>query len=175
MKDYYNILGVTPQDSEEDIKRAYKRLAKQYHPDVNKSPDAESKFKEINDAYENLTKPQNKGMFFDEPADLWSSFFGRKTSPFANFENFFRTSANVHRTQQITINVDWLTMILGGEKIVSIGRQIQLKIPPLSQNGQTIHIKSSNEDIFITLQAVLPKELTKKQKELLSKIQNNED
>ncbi|MBW3012957.1 molecular chaperone DnaJ [Candidatus Woesearchaeota archaeon] len=49
-KDYYEILGVPKDSTKEDIKKAYKKLAKQYHPDVNKSPDAEQKFKEINEA-----------------------------------------------------------------------------------------------------------------------------
>ena len=50
-KDYYAILGVPRNATQEEIKRAYKRLARQYHPDVNKSPEAEEKFKEINEAY----------------------------------------------------------------------------------------------------------------------------
>ena len=53
-KDYYAILGVPRNATQEEIKRAYKRLARQYHPDVNKSPEAEEKFKEINEAYADM-------------------------------------------------------------------------------------------------------------------------
>jgi molecular chaperone DnaJ len=53
-RDYYDILGVNRSASDAEIKRAYHRLARQYHPDLNKSPDAEEKFKEINEAYEVL-------------------------------------------------------------------------------------------------------------------------
>jgi len=54
-KDYYEILGVSRDASLEDIKKAYRSLAKQYHPDVNKDdPQASEKFKEINEAYEVL-------------------------------------------------------------------------------------------------------------------------
>jgi molecular chaperone DnaJ len=49
-KDYYDVLGVPKNASKEEIKKAYKRLAKKFHPDLNKEPDAEKKFKEINEA-----------------------------------------------------------------------------------------------------------------------------
>ncbi|HEX2933975.1 MAG TPA: DnaJ domain-containing protein [Bacteroidales bacterium] len=54
MKDYYTILELTPSCSIEEIKQAYRRLAKKYHPDVNKSPNAHQKFIEISEAYEVL-------------------------------------------------------------------------------------------------------------------------
>ncbi len=61
MKDYYQILGVTPDFSEEDIRRKYRKLAMQYHPDRNPDdPEAESRFKEIAEAYGVLTDPEKK-------------------------------------------------------------------------------------------------------------------
>ena len=50
-KDYYSILGVGKDAGEDEIKSAYRRLAKKYHPDLNKTPEAAEKFKEINEAY----------------------------------------------------------------------------------------------------------------------------
>ena len=49
-RDYYEVLGVSREATQEEIKKVYRRLARQYHPDVNKSPEAEEKFKEINEA-----------------------------------------------------------------------------------------------------------------------------
>lgn len=53
-KDFYQALNVTKGASQDEIKKAYFKLAKQYHPDVNKSPDAKEKFATINEAYETL-------------------------------------------------------------------------------------------------------------------------
>ena len=59
-RDYYEILGVPRNASQEDIKSAFRKLARQYHPDVSKEPDAEEKFKEINEAYGVLSDPEKR-------------------------------------------------------------------------------------------------------------------
>jgi hypothetical protein len=59
-KDYYALLGVTPDATAAQIKSAYRKLAKQYHPDVNNSPDAAEKFREITEAYDTLTDPDRR-------------------------------------------------------------------------------------------------------------------
>ncbi len=56
MKDYYSILGVHPESTSQEIKQAYRRLVRKYHPDVNPSPDAEAHFREVREAYEALLK-----------------------------------------------------------------------------------------------------------------------
>jgi len=61
--DYYEILGVSRDCGKDELKRAYRRLARQYHPDVNKDPGAEDKFKEINRAYEVLSEPETKARY----------------------------------------------------------------------------------------------------------------
>jgi len=70
-KDYYNILGVKRDASEQEIKRAYRRLARQYHPDVNPGDkSAETKFKEINEAHEVLSVKE-KRQKYDQFGDQW--------------------------------------------------------------------------------------------------------
>ena len=62
-RDYYELLGVGKSASAEDIKSAYRKSALKYHPDRNKEPDAEEKFKEINEAYEVLSNQQKRGAY----------------------------------------------------------------------------------------------------------------
>ena len=62
-RDYYEVLGVSKQASPDEIKRAYRKKAKQYHPDINKEPGAEEKFKEVQEAYEVLSDPNKKATY----------------------------------------------------------------------------------------------------------------
>ena len=62
-RDYYEVLGLSKGASEDEIKKAYRKMAKKYHPDINKEPGAEEKFKEINEAYEVLSDPQKKATY----------------------------------------------------------------------------------------------------------------
>lgn len=62
-RDYYEVLGVQRNASQEDIRKAFKRLARQYHPDVNKEPDADTRFKEINEAHSVLSDSQKRAMY----------------------------------------------------------------------------------------------------------------
>ena len=103
-RDYYEVLGVSKGASDDEIKRAYRRLAKKYHPDLNKEPGAAEKFKEINEANEVLSDPQKRQKYdqfgfagvdpsaagaggfgdmggfasgdFSDLGDIFSSFFG---------------------------------------------------------------------------------------------------
>jgi curved DNA-binding protein len=71
-KDYYEILGVKKDAPQSDIKRAYKKLARKYHPDVSKENDAEVKFKEVGEAYEVLKDPE-KRKAYDQLGSNWKA------------------------------------------------------------------------------------------------------
>ncbi|MDV6344408.1 DnaJ C-terminal domain-containing protein [Nitrosomonas sp. Is37] len=71
-KDYYNILGIKRDATQDDIKRAYRKLARKYHPDVSKEPDAENRFKEIGEAYEVLKDPEKRAAY-DQLGSSWKS------------------------------------------------------------------------------------------------------
>ena len=62
-KDYYKIMGVAPNATEKDIKTAYRKLARKYHPDISKEPNAEEQFKEMGEAYEVLKDPVKKAEY----------------------------------------------------------------------------------------------------------------
>ncbi|HNP70279.1 MAG TPA: DnaJ domain-containing protein, partial [Kouleothrix sp.] len=62
-RDYYEVLGVARGASQDDIKKAFRRLARQYHPDINKEPGADAMFKEINEANEVLSDPEKRAMY----------------------------------------------------------------------------------------------------------------
>jgi curved DNA-binding protein len=69
-RDYYGALGVARSASQEEIQRAYRKLARQYHPDINKDPGAEEKFKEISEAYDVLSDPETRRRYDQFGADF---------------------------------------------------------------------------------------------------------
>ncbi|MCI7765721.1 DnaJ C-terminal domain-containing protein [Helicobacter sp.] len=97
-KSLYETLEVSPNATSEEIKKAYRRLARKYHPDINKEKDAEEKFKEINAAYEILSD-EKKRKQYDQFGD---SMFGGQ-----NFHDFARGQGNVDLD-------DILSQIFGG-------------------------------------------------------------
>ncbi|NJP07581.1 MAG: molecular chaperone DnaJ [Chloroflexaceae bacterium] len=108
-RDYYEVLGVQRDASPEDIKKAFRRLVRQYHPDVNREPGAESRFKEINEAYEVLSDSQKRAMYDrfghnipgSGPDAGFDPFGMGGGDPFSTiFETFFGGTAAGGRTQR---------------------------------------------------------------------------
>ena len=141
-RDFYELLGVSRDSSKEDIKRAYRRMARKFHPDVNKEADAEERFKEINRAYEVLSDPQMKGRYdqFGEAglggpaggpggfqdmgdmggfADIFESFF----TNFGGAQTSGRRRSGPVRGDDLRfdLKLDFLDAVFGGEKHIRIG------------------------------------------------------
>lgn len=89
MKDYYSILGVSKESSQEEIQKVYRKLAIKYHPDRNKNPEDNQKFKDINEAYQVLSDPEKRKQY-DNPH--MASGFPTGFNPFDIFEQFNRVS-----------------------------------------------------------------------------------
>src|ERR1700722_4910812 len=71
-RDYYQIMGLARTATADEIKKAYRRLARKFHPDVSKEKDAEKKFKEVQEAYEVLKDPEKRAAF-DQLGSEWKS------------------------------------------------------------------------------------------------------
>ena len=85
-KDYYDVLGVPRDASQDDVRRAYRKLAREYHPDLNSEPDAEERFKELGEAYEVLSD-SDKRERYDRLGAQWRA---QEAAPGAgDFEDFF--------------------------------------------------------------------------------------
>lgn len=106
-RDYYNILGVDRNASEKDIKKAYRKLAREYHPDKNpNNKQAEEKFKEINEAYEVLGDPQNRTKY-DQLGRNYHRYqqMGGAPSGF-DFSDWFARGGNSGGYQQVNVGFD---------------------------------------------------------------------
>ena len=165
-KDYYNILGVSKQASKDEIKAAYRKLARKYHPDVSKEDNAEAKFKEVGEAYEVLKDPKKRsqydqfganyqhGQSFKPPPGWQRANMGDAQGNFSQFfESMFGGSSrqqeaffgqNMDVNAKITISLE--DAFNGARKIIrrpqSSGRQdtISVKIPAGMTAGKKIRL-----------------------------------
>ena len=90
-KDYYEILGVDKNASEDELKKAYRKLAKKYHPDANpdNKKEAEAKFKEVNEAYEVLSNPEKRKMYDQFGTADPNQGFGGAGGPFRGGNGYY--------------------------------------------------------------------------------------
>lgn len=140
-RDYYEILGVPRTASAEDLKSAFRKLARQYHPDVNKDADAEERFKELNEAYAVLSDAERRAAYdrfgheglkgmggmpdfttvdFSDFADIFSDLFG-----FGSFNRSSRRTRNAPRRGadlQLRLDLTFEEAVFGVEKEITITR-----------------------------------------------------
>ncbi len=88
-KDYYEIFGIERTATQDEIKRAYRKLARKYHPDVSKESDAEARFKEVGEAYEVLKDPEKRAAY-DQMGSKWKG--GQDFEPPPNWDQGFEYS-----------------------------------------------------------------------------------
>jgi len=141
-RDYYEVLGVDRNATPEEIKKAYRKLARQYHPDVNKSPDAEEKFKEVKEAYDVLSDPEKRARYdqfghADPNAGGFGGFGGFGGGDvgggFGGFEDIFdmffggrRTNPNAPRRGadvEMTMTLEFEEAVFGAEKTIEVPRE----------------------------------------------------
>lgn len=150
-KDYYATLGVESAATAEAIKRAYRKLARKYHPDVSREPDAEAKFKELVEAYEVLKNPEKRAAYDDvvqqqrqgggfKAAPGWDSgfeFSGRGESGHSDFfESLFgRHAAESARTRPGDDHHAKI-MIALQDAFLGAHRTVSLRVPRLDAQGQ---------------------------------------
>lgn len=154
-KDYYSILGVERNADAEGIKKAYRKLARKYHPDVSKEPNAEEKFKEVAEAYETLKNPEKRaaydqlgshqpGQDFQPPPD-WGKQFGDTQFSFEDIDLadlLAGLAAGRHRPGQggdrirmpgqdyeVTVHISLVEAYRGTEV------DLQLSVPEYDENG----------------------------------------
>ena len=153
----YETLGVSKGASSDEIKKAYRKLARKYHPDINKDPGAEDKFKEINAAYEILSDEKKRAQY-DQYGD---NMFGGQ-----NFHDFARGSADMGDLNDILknifsggfgfggadldvnakISIPFDVAVTGGEhKINFNGESIKIKIPSGIEGGEKLRIKGKGK------------------------------
>ena len=141
-RDYYEVLGIDRSASKDEIRKAYRKLARQYHPDVNKNGDAEERFKEINEAYEILGDDKTRQAYdrfghagvsgnFDGGGSAGDPFGFGGRSPFGDiFETFFGGSARGRTRRapsrgadlETSLEIEFEEAIFGAEKEVQVNR-----------------------------------------------------
>ena len=139
-RDFYDILGISRNADQDDLKRAYRRLARKYHPDVNKDPGAEDTFKEINRAYEVLSEPETRARYdrFGEAglgaagaggfqdmgdmggfADIFESFFSGFSGS-GGGQGPRRRGPTRGDDLRLDLRLDFKEAVFGGEKEIKI-------------------------------------------------------
>ena len=142
---YYDRLGLSKDASQDEIKRAYRKLSKKYHPDINKEPGAEEKYKEILEAYETLSDAQKRAAYDQYGPDGANGFGGQGSfggfdggAGFGGFEDIFSSFFGGGATRnpnaprqgddlQYRVNLSFEEAVFGAEKEIHYNREVTCK------------------------------------------------
>jgi len=155
-RDPYEALGVSRDASDEEIRAAYRRLARKYHPDVNKESGAEDRFKEISEAYDALRDPEKRARF-DRGGDVRTDYGNGGADASDIFESFFRRGGGAGGTSAFDFDFGGFTRrgpseavielsleeaARGGRRRLSLqdGREIEVEIPAGIGEGQRLRV-----------------------------------
>lgn len=119
-----NILGLSGDCSDDEIKKSFRKLAAKFHPDRNKDPDAENQFKKVNEAFQTLTKPQSQQSQFDPFQGGGGNPFADIFTHFGGFGGFGGQRERSHPAPpiQISVDLDFKESILGTKKNLKFKR-----------------------------------------------------
>ncbi len=165
-KDYYKVLGLTKEATQDDIKRVYRKLARKYHPDISKEANAEEQFKEVGEAYEVLKDSEKRAAYDQLGEDLKAQRDVRPppsgaagTGQSADFDDFLanlfgqRGRANAGRTQSMQgedshfkVSIDLEDAYRGATRSLNVrssqqDRNLNVKIPKGVKQGQHIRLQ----------------------------------
>ena len=192
--DYYKILGVSKDIPQDKVRAAYRKRAKQFHPDLNPDdPKAEAgAFGQGGNGSEGYQWNSANGSPFDnfdfsgfEGGGGFSSFFQDLFGNMGGAKKSYNCHGKCHDSGEMNANVDidMYTALLGGEIIIQLsnGSKLKLKIKPGTQPGTKVRLRGkgysrgdgTSGDLIITYNVKLPDHLSERQKELLREIQRS--
>ena len=139
-KDYYDTLGVEPSAGEAEIKTAYRRLARKYHPDVSKEAGAEERFKAVNEAYEALRDPQKRAAYDQLRARGYRPGGGNLLLEveYAAHPQFEVDGRNI--IHQLPV-APWEAALGATVSVPTLGGPVVLKVPAKSEAGRKLRLR----------------------------------
>jgi len=193
-RDYYKVLGVGRGASEAEVKKAFRRLARELHPDVNAhDPEAEEKFKQAAEAYEVLSDPERRRTYdtfgheglrgggfppgggFGSVEDIFEAFFGGQGIRFTTRRGPMRGQDLVHSVELTAVEA----MLGKAVMVPSHEGEREIEIPSGTQHGTQFALRGHGlpgtnggppGDMVIAVRVIVPSDLSEEQRELAEKL-----